>query len=65
MDQANDPKKNKSLKYRKVARKLYKAFQNSSKRIIMSRGSIFNIDFAEDNTTNNIKEVKGRDRSYN
>jgi hypothetical protein len=31
----------------------------------MLRGSVFNIDFAEDNTANNIEEVKGRDRSYN
>jgi hypothetical protein len=63
MDQVNDPEKNKLLKYRKVARKLCKAFQNSSKRIIILRRSAFNIDFTEDNTTNNTKEVKRRDRS--
>ena len=30
----------------------------------MSRGSAFNADFAEDDTTSNTEEVKGRDRSY-
>jgi hypothetical protein len=30
----------------------------------MSRGSVFNTDFAEDNTASNTEEVKGRDRSY-
>jgi hypothetical protein len=64
MDQANDPKKNKLLKYRKVARKLHKAFQNNSKRIIMSRGNVFNVDFTEDDTASNAKEVKERDRFY-
>jgi hypothetical protein len=63
MDQVNNPKKNKLSEYRKVTRKLYKAFQNSFKRITTSRGSIFNADFAEDNTTSNAEEVKERDRS--
>jgi hypothetical protein len=57
------PKKNKSLEYRKVTRKLYKAFQNSSKRITTLKGSAFNADFIEDDTANNTEEVKGRDRS--
>jgi hypothetical protein len=64
IDQANNPKKNKLLEYRKVVRKLREAFQNSSKRIITSRGSAFNTDFTENNTASNIEEVKGRDRSY-
>jgi tellurite resistance protein len=62
MDQVNDPEKNKLLKYRKVARKLREAFQNSSKRITTLRGSIFNTDFIKDNTASNVEEVKGRDR---
>jgi hypothetical protein len=28
----------------------------------MSRGSVFNIDFIEDNPASNTEEVKGRDR---
>jgi len=62
MDQVYDLKKNKLSEYRKVARKLREAFQNSSKRITMSRGSAFNADFAEDNTAGDAEEVKGRDR---
>jgi hypothetical protein len=64
INQVNDPKKNKSLKYRKVVRKLHKAFQNSSKRITILRGSIFNTDFTEDNTASNTEEVKEKDRFY-
>jgi hypothetical protein len=63
MDQANDPEKNKSLEYRKVARKLREAFQNNSKRITTARGSAFNADFAEDDTAGETEEAKGRDRS--
>jgi len=29
----------------------------------MARGSGFNADFAEDNPTSNVEELKGRDRS--
>jgi hypothetical protein len=63
MDQANDPEKNKSSEYRKVARKLREAFQNNSKRITTARGSAFNADFAEDDTAGETEEAKGRDRS--
>jgi hypothetical protein len=30
----------------------------------MSRGSVFNTDFTEDNTISDTEEVKGRDRFY-
>jgi len=64
IDQLNDPKKNTLLEYRKVARRLYKAFQNNAKKTITARGSRFNADFAKDNPASNIEELKGRDRSY-
>ena len=64
MDQSNDPKKNASSEYRKVARKLHKAFQNNSKRFITTRGSAFNADFAGDDPTSNASEIEGRDRSH-
>ena len=60
MDQSNDPEKNASLEYRKVARKLREAFQNNSKRFTTTRGSAFNADFAEDDPAS---EAEGRDRS--
>jgi len=63
MDQLNDPKKNVLLEYRKVARRLYKAFQNNAKKTIIARGSGFNVDFTKDDPTGNIEELKGRDRS--
>jgi len=57
----NDPEKNVSSEYKKVARKLCKAFQNNSKRFTTTRGSAFNVDFAEDDPAS---EIKRRDRSH-
>ena len=62
MDQSNDPKKNALLKYKKVARRLRKAFQNN-KKITTARGSTFNADFTGDDPISNIKELKGREIS--
>lgn len=63
MDQSNDPEKNASSEYRKVARRLREAFQNNAKRTTTARGSAFNADFTEDNPTGDAEESKGRDRS--
>jgi len=63
MDQSNNPKKNVLLEYRKVTRRLHKAFQNNAKKTTTARGSGFNIDFAEDDPAGNAEELKGRDRS--
>ena len=62
MDQSNDPEKNKSLKYKKIARKLHKAFQNNSKRFITIKGSAFNTDFAKDDPAS---KAERKDRSCN
>jgi len=63
MNQSNDPKKNASSEYKKVARRLHEAFQNNAKKYTTIRGSAFNADFAGDDPTSNASKTEGRDKS--